>query len=151
MSIERSRDWESVIWDRAERSRPASRVRSLHGVQHGAAGIEVQRIAELVRLGRGDGLDAGGVVARVVAAEAALAERAEQIAQRAIAEKIEALVGHLEARRRRVGTEAAAGAAATGAARFSGSRSGAGEMNPSCIIRSMMSWISFSSFDRASA
>ena len=46
-----------------------------------------------------------------MAAQAALADRAEQIAQRAIAEKIEALVGHFEPRRRRVGTEAAAGAA----------------------------------------
>ena len=86
-------------------------VGSLHRVDHGAAGIDVEGIAEFVRLRRRDCLDARGVVARVVAAEAALAERAEQIAQRAIAEKIQALVGHFEPRRRRVGTEAAAGAA----------------------------------------
>ena len=37
------------------------------------ADIEVQRVAELVALGRSAGLDAGGQVARVVAAEARLA------------------------------------------------------------------------------
>ena len=108
MSIESSMpDLAAGIRRRSRRSR----CDALHGIQHGAAGIEVQRIAELVRLRRGDRLDAGRVVARVVAAEAALAERAEQIAQRAIAEKIQALVGDFEPRRRRVGTEAAAGAA----------------------------------------
>ncbi len=43
--------------------------------------------------------------------EAALAERAQQIAQRAVTEEIEALIGHLEACWRRVRTEAAARAA----------------------------------------
>ena len=46
--------------------------------------------------GRAAGLDAGRQIARVVAAGAAVAGRAEQIAQRAVAEKIERLVGDLE-------------------------------------------------------
>ena len=71
-------------------------------------GIQVQRVSELVRLRRCDGFDAGGVVARVVAAQTALAHRPEQVAQRAVAEKIEALVGHLESRRRSVRAESAA-------------------------------------------
>ena len=58
--------------------------------------------------GARDGLDAGGVVARVVAAEAAFSQRPEQVAQRAIAEKIQALVGDLEACRWRIGAEPAA-------------------------------------------
>ena len=44
------------------------------------------------------GLDAGGLVASVVAAEVRFAERAQQIAQRAKAEEVEPLVGDLEAR-----------------------------------------------------
>ena len=62
--------------------------------------IEVQGVAELVRLGRAHRLDAGGVLASVVPSVAALAERTEQIAQRAVAEKVERLVGDLERRRR---------------------------------------------------
>src|SRR5439155_11155830 len=48
------------------------------------------------------GLDAGRLLARIVAAVAALAQRAEQIAQRAVAEKVERLVGDLEGDRRLV-------------------------------------------------
>ena len=58
--------------------------------------VEVQRVAELVRLRRAGRLDAGRLLARVVAAVAALAERPEQIAQRAVAEEVERLVGDLE-------------------------------------------------------
>ena len=72
-----------------------------HRVEDRAARIEVERVAELVRLRRAGRFDAGGQVARVVAAEAALAERAEQVAQRAVAEEVERLVGHLELDRRR--------------------------------------------------
>ena len=67
-----------------------------HRVQHGAAGIEVERVAELVGLGGAAGLDAGGHVAGVVPAGAGVPQRAEQIAQRAEAEEVEGLVGHLE-------------------------------------------------------
>ena len=66
------------------------------------AAIEVQRVAELVGLRRAGGFDAGRLLPRVVAAVAALAERAEQIAQRAVAEEIERLVGDLEGDRRLV-------------------------------------------------
>ena len=69
-------------------------------VQDRRARVEVHRVAELVRLGRAAGFDAGRHLARVVPAEAALADRSEQIAQRAIAEEVEALVGDLELERR---------------------------------------------------
>src|SRR5262245_45912320 len=72
------------------------RSRAQHSVQNRCAGVEVQRVAELVLLRRAARLDAGGHLARVVAAEAALAERPEQIAQGAVAEEVEALVGDLE-------------------------------------------------------
>ena len=75
--------------------RPLARF-ALDRVQQRAGRIEVQRVAELVRLRRAGRLDAGRLLARVVAAEAALAERAEQIAQRAVAEEVERLVGDLE-------------------------------------------------------
>ena len=84
------------------------RSRALTAFSIVAAGIEVQRVAELMRLRRAAGFDAGGQVARVVPAGAALAERAEQIAQRAVAEKIERLVGDLELDRRRLAVPAAA-------------------------------------------
>ena len=61
-------------------------------------GIQVQRVAELVRLRSAAGFDAGGPMARVVAAKARFAQRAEQIAQRLEAQKVQALVGHFEAR-----------------------------------------------------
>ena len=83
----------------------------LHGVEDRAARIDVQRVAELVGLGRGHRLDAGAEVARVVAAGAAAADRAEQIAQRAVAEEVERLVGDLEVHRAGVLADAAAGAA----------------------------------------
>ena len=69
---------------------------ALDRVQQRARRIEVQRVAELVGLRRPGRLDAGRLLARVVAAVAALAERPEQIAQRAVAEEIERLVGDLE-------------------------------------------------------
>ena len=73
---------------------------ALDRVQQRAGGVEVQRVAELVRLGRAGGFDARGLLARVVASEAALAERPEEIAKGAVAEKVECLVGHLELHRR---------------------------------------------------
>src|SRR5262249_22071592 len=69
-------------------------------VQERRRRIEVERVAELVRLRRAGRLHAGRLLARVVAAVAALAERAEQIAQRAVAEEVERLVGDLEGHRR---------------------------------------------------
>ncbi len=65
-------------------------------VQQRAGGIQVQRVAELVRLGGSRRLDAGRLFTRIVPAIAALAERPEQVAQRAVPEEIERLVGHLE-------------------------------------------------------
>src|SRR5712691_3049492 len=73
---------------------------ALRRVQERRRGVEVQRVAELVRLRRAGRFDAGRLLARVVAAIAALAERAEQIAQRAITEEVERLVGDLEGDRR---------------------------------------------------
>ena len=67
-----------------------------HRIQDRAAGVDVHRVAELVQLRRAAGFDAGGHLARVVPAEAALADRPEQVAQRPIAEEVEALVGDLE-------------------------------------------------------
>ena len=58
--------------------------------------VQVQRVAELVALGGAAGLDAGGEIARVVASEAGFAQRAQQVAQRLEAEKVQALVGDLE-------------------------------------------------------
>ena len=69
---------------------------ALDGVQQRAGGVEIQCVAELVRLGRSGCLDAGRLLARVVTTEAALAERAQQIAQGAVAEEVERLVGDLE-------------------------------------------------------
>ena len=69
---------------------------ALHGVQDGAAGVDVERVAELVGLGRGGHLDAGAQVPRVVHAGAAASHRAEQVAQGAIAQEVERLVGDLE-------------------------------------------------------
>ena len=74
----------------------AALVLALRGIQQRRGRVEIHRVAELVRLGRAGGFDAGRLLARVVPPVAALAERAEQIAQRAIAEKIQRLVGDLE-------------------------------------------------------
>ena len=59
--------------------------------------VEVERVAELVGLRRSAGFYARGHVARVVTAKARLAERSQQVAQRFESQKIEALVGDLEA------------------------------------------------------
>ncbi len=84
-------------------------IHPLDGVQDGTAGIQVHRVAEFVRLGRGDRFNARRVIARVVPAQAALAERPEQIAQGAVAQEIQALVGHFKAAGRRVRSCVAAG------------------------------------------
>ena len=73
---------------------------ALNRVRQRRGDVEVQRVAEFVGLRRAAGLDAGGLVARVVAAEVRFAQRAQQIAQRAKAEEVEPLVGDLEARLR---------------------------------------------------
>ena len=69
---------------------------ALNRARKGRGDVEIQRVAKLVGLGRSAGLDAGRQIARVVASEARLAERAQQIAQRLEAEEVEALVGDLE-------------------------------------------------------
>ncbi len=87
-----------------------SRRRAAHGVEDRAAGVEVHRVAELVRLGRAVRLDAGREVARVVAAEAALAQRPEEIPQRPVSKEVQRLVGDLELGRGGVLALAGAGA-----------------------------------------
>ena len=47
---------------------------ALNGVGERRSDVEVERVAELVGLGGAAGFDAGGIVARVVTAEAGLAE-----------------------------------------------------------------------------
>ncbi len=46
----------------------------------GGGDVEIEGVAELVELGGAVGLDAGGLVAGVVAAEVGAAERAEELA-----------------------------------------------------------------------
>ena len=62
------------------------------------ADVEIQGVAKFIWPRNAAGLDASGKVARVVAAEAAAAERAEQILKSLEAEKIDGLVGDLKAR-----------------------------------------------------
>ena len=69
-----------------------------HGVEERGADVQIQRVAEFVGARDAAGFDAGGQFARVVAAEAALAERAEQVLQRAEAQEVDGLVGDFEAR-----------------------------------------------------
>ena len=95
--------------------------RALHGVQNRRRGVDVHRVAELVRLRRAAGLDAGRQIARVVPAGAAVAGRAEQVAQRAVAEEVERLVGDLELH---LAGLAVAGPPPWARRAFSGSRSG---------------------------
>ena len=94
-------------------------------------------------------LDARRLFARVVPPVAALAERAEQIAQRAVAEEVERLVGDLE-RHRRLLVVTHAAAAPCRRSR-SASRSGGVVMYPSSPIFSMICWISSSSLVRISS
>ena len=81
---------------------------TLDGVEQRARGIEVQRIAEFVPLGRACRFDTRRLFPRVVTAVAALAERPEQIAQGAITEEVERLVGDFEGDRRLIRTLPAA-------------------------------------------
>ena len=67
-----------------------------HGVEDRRRRVQVQRVAELVRFRRAAGLDAGGQIARVVPAGAAVPHRSEQVAQRPVPEEVEGLVGHVE-------------------------------------------------------
>ena len=68
-----------------------------HGVEDGAARVDVHRVAEFVRLGCAAGFDPGRHFPRVVTPEAALADRSEQIPERLVAQEVEALVRDLEA------------------------------------------------------
>ena len=58
--------------------------------------VEIQRVAKLVGFRRAAGLDAGRQIARIMPPKTRLAERAQQVAQRLEAEKVEALVGDFE-------------------------------------------------------
>ena len=101
-------DHQILVRDANPRGVLAVLVLPLDGVQQRGGGVEVERVAELVGLRRTGGLDTGRLLTRVVAAVAALAERAEQIAQRAVAEEVERLVGDFEGDRRLIRAEAAA-------------------------------------------
>ncbi len=67
-------------------------------VEQCLADVKIQRVAEFVGTGDAAGFDAGREVARVMASEAAAAERAEKILKSFEAEKINGLVRDLEAR-----------------------------------------------------
>src|SRR5205814_1157438 len=58
--------------------------------------VDVEHVAEFVWLAVPIGLDARGEIRRVMAAEARLAERPEEIAQRLVAEEVDALLGQVE-------------------------------------------------------
>src|SRR5687768_16868651 len=66
------------------------------GVEDGGRCIEIDRVAELVWLRCAAGFDPCRQVARIVTTGAAVAERPEQVAQRAIPEKIQRLIRDLE-------------------------------------------------------
>src|SRR5437899_2369680 len=69
---------------------------ALDGAGECGGDVEVERVAEFVRLCRSAGLDAGGEVAGVVASEAGFSQGAEQVAQRLEAEKVQAFVSDFE-------------------------------------------------------
>ena len=71
---------------------------ALHRVEERPADVHIQRVAEFVWLRAAARFHAGGQVARVVPAEAALAERGQQVLQRLEAQKIERLVGDFKTR-----------------------------------------------------
>src|SRR6266849_359113 len=69
---------------------------ALDGAGECGGNVEVERVAELVRFCGTAGLYAGGEVAGVVASEARLAQRAEQVTQRLEAEEVQAFVSDFE-------------------------------------------------------
>src|SRR5579862_197752 len=71
---------------------PVPDERVLEGLVH----VEVQHVAELVRLAPAIGLDSRGEVGGVVRAEARLAERREDSAERLVAEEVDALIREVE-------------------------------------------------------
>src|SRR5271157_4195591 len=73
---------------------------ALNGARERGGDVEIERVAEFVRLGCAAGLDSCSQVAGVVAAEARFAQRSHQIAQRAEAEEVESLIGDFKARLR---------------------------------------------------
>src|SRR5208283_1885228 len=72
----------------------------LDGAGQRGGDVEVERVAELVGFRRSAGLDAGGLIARIMAAEAGFAQRTHQIAQRAEPKEVNSLAGDFEACRR---------------------------------------------------
>src|SRR6185503_20301084 len=87
-------------------------VQPLHRVEDGSARVDVQRVAELVRLRRRHRLDARAQMTGVVPPGAAAADRSQQVAQRPIAEEVERLVRDLETNLPGVLSHSAAGPAA---------------------------------------
>ena len=87
----------------------AALVVSSDRVENRGAGVDVERVAKLVRLGRADRLDAGRHFPRVVAAETAAAHRSEQVPGSAVPEEVQPLVGHLEPHRPRLRADTAFG------------------------------------------
>src|SRR5208283_2353361 len=73
---------------------------ALDGAGERGSDVEIERVAEFVGLGCAAGLDSRGQVAGVMAAEAGLAQRSHQIAQRAEAKKVESFVGNFKSRLR---------------------------------------------------
>src|SRR5271157_4937764 len=73
---------------------------ALDGAGKRGGDVEIERVAEFVRLGGAAGLDSCSQVAGVVTTEARFAQRSHQIAQRAEAEEVESLVGDFKARLR---------------------------------------------------
>src|SRR3970040_762084 len=78
-------------------------------IENRAAGIDVEHVAELVRLWRRDGLDARAQMARVVSPCVAAPDGPQQVAKGAVAKEVEGLVGHFELHLARILTESAAG------------------------------------------
>ncbi len=68
-----------------------------HGVEKRLADVEIHGVAELVGARHSAGFDAGREIARVVTAETAAAQRAQEILKRFEAEEVDGLVGDFEA------------------------------------------------------
>src|ERR1700691_3265175 len=66
---------------------------ALDGAGERGRDVEVESVTELVRARSAAGFNSRGEVARIMASEAGLAERAEQVTQRLEAEEVEALIG----------------------------------------------------------
>src|ERR1043165_3685084 len=70
---------------------------ALYRRQERGVHVEIDRVAKLVTLARGRGFNAGRKINGVVTTRRALAETAEQIAQRFVTEEVETFLGDFEA------------------------------------------------------